>query len=167
MYVALCMYYMHVIELWTTTDKHTMIYHISCHRLPWYTMLGSLVNGVVFMLCEWIPDVNSRRDFSMYVAAFIGSYMDHVKLCTKTNTYCNFFPIYETHVYNSKQYCWPWSMVYCACAMNTFPFYICIINCVRMWLYTYAHLWNHNNFALCTNADAMVTSRLITVPADI
>jgi len=50
-YVSLCICsYMHIVELWPTTIKHTMVYHMYCHRLPWYIMLASLVNGILFML---------------------------------------------------------------------------------------------------------------------
>jgi len=151
MYVGLCIcLYMHLVELWIATNKHAMVCHISCCRLPWYIMLASLVNSVVFILCEWIPDINSHCDFSIYVAVFIGSYMVHVKLCTESKTHTIIFWIYKTHTYNGKQYCRPWSMACCACAMHTFPFYIRVINCVHMWVCTYVHLRNHNNFALCT-----------------
>jgi len=169
MYVGLCICsYMHLVELWTVTNKYTMVYHISCHRLPWYTILTSLVNGVVFMLCEWIPDVNSRCDFSMYVAVFICSYMDLVKLCTETKIHTViFFRYMRHHAYNGKQHCQPWSTMSCAYAMFTFPFYNRVINFIRMWLCTYVHLCNHNNFALCTNANAIVTGRFTIIPADV
>ena len=100
MYVGLCICsYMHLAELWTTTNKYTMVYHISCCLLPRYTMLASLVNGVVFMLCEWIPYVNSHHDFSIYVGIFIGSYMHHVKLCTETKTHTVIFFHYMRHTH--------------------------------------------------------------------
>jgi len=106
-------------------------------------------------------------NFSIYVVVFIGSYMVCVKLCIETKTHTVIFSIYKTHTYNGKQYCRPWSTVSCACTMHTFRFYIRVINCVHMWLYTYIHLCNHNNFALCTNADTIVTNRFTTVPADV
>jgi len=141
-YVGLCICsYMHLVEVWITTNKHTMVCHISCRQLPWYTMLASLVNCVVFMLCEWIPDVNLRCDFSIYVAVFMGSYMVRVKLCKKTKTHTIIFSIYKTHTYNNKQYCRPWSTVSCACAMHKFPFHICVINayvCGSVHMYMYA-----------------------------
>ena len=138
--------------------------------MPYIVSSPTVVHNVSFpgKLCGvHVVRVNSRCKFTSLIYRFI---CGPCQIVQRDNTYGNFFPIYETHTYNGKQYCRPWSMVSYdsyACVMRTFPFRICVINCVRMWLYTYVHLCNHNNFALCTNADAIVTNRFTTVHADV